>query len=63
MSKVIRTALIIGGLYVSHKAAFKAGQGIAARSLVLTELRTPGTFDKIVNEYTVFKDSEEERVG
>lgn len=63
MSKVIRTALIVGGLYVSHKAAFKAGQALAARSLVLTELRKPGTFDQIVNEYTVFKGSEEEKVG
>lgn len=55
MSKLIRTAIIVGGLYVSHKAAFKAGQALAARSLVLTELRKPGTFDEIVNEYTVFK--------
>lgn len=55
MSKVIRTALILGGLYVSHKAAFKVGQAFVFDTLLLTELRKPGTFDQMVNEYTVFK--------
>lgn len=51
MSKVIKTALVVGALYVSHKATFRVGQVSAARSLVLIEQKNPGTFDKVVKEY------------
>lgn len=55
MSKVIKTALVAGALYVSHKATFTLGQAWSVRNLVLIEQKNPGTFDKVVKEYEKLK--------
>lgn len=55
MSKVIKTALVVGALYVSHRVAFKAGLVLTARALVRNEIKNPGTFDKLVKEYEEFQ--------
>ena len=39
MSKVIKTAIVVGALYANHKAKFKVGQALVLRELVLSVLK------------------------